>query len=100
MRAFTEAELQALFTNPEEEVPSTGEAGQEEFYESPTLQGLDSGRRPKLKTVCEICTNSLWLTTPSELSCYCRVMRLVTWSTSNPRQLTACDGMFLNPEEE
>ncbi len=104
MRALTEAELQTLFAPPQDtpsqgENPSNCEAGRE-VYEGPTLQGLESGRRPRLKTVCETCTNSLWLTTPSEVSCYCRVMRLVTWNTSNPRQLTACDGVFLTEEED
>ena len=50
MRALTEAELQALFT--EEELPPTGETSREEYsrevYEGPTLQGLTPGRRPKL----------------------------------------------------
>jgi hypothetical protein len=33
-----------------------------------------------------------------ELKCYCRVMYLVTWSSKEPQQISACDGMFLGGE--
>ena len=65
---------------------------------SPTLHGLAESRRPKASTVCETCPNSVWFTSPVEVKCYCRVMFLVTWSTKEPHQLTACDGVFLGQE--
>lgn len=66
---------------------------------SPTLAALDESRRPKARTVCEACPNSVWFTSPVEVKCYCRVMFLVTWSNREPNQLTACDGIFLGQEE-
>ena len=62
---------------------------------SPTLAGLAADRRPKAKTACEGCPNSVWFTSPNEVKCYCRVMFLVTWSNKEPNQITACDGMLL-----
>ena len=50
-------------------------------HPSPTLGALDINRRPKVKTVCETCPNSVWFSSPTEVKCYCRVMYLVTWST-------------------
>ena len=66
---------------------------------SPTLAALDESRRPKAKTVCEDCPNSVWFSSGAEVKCYCRVMFLVTWSNKEPNQLTACDGIFLGQED-
>ena len=62
---------------------------------SPTLAALEESRRPKARTVCERCPNSVWFSSPAEVKCYCRVMFLVTWSNKEPNQLTGCDGIFL-----
>jgi len=59
---------------------------------------LDANRRPKLRTVCEVCPNSVWFASPAEVKCYCRVMFLITWSTQEPNQMTACDGALLGQE--
>ena len=64
----------------------------------PTLAALDTSRRPSARTVCEGCPNSVWFASPVELKCYCRVMFLVSWSTKEPNQITACDGIFLGQE--
>jgi len=32
------------------------------------------------------------------VKCYCRVMFLITWSTQEPNQMTACDGALLGQE--
>lgn len=61
----------------------------------PTLTALEKSRRPQAATVCEGCPNSVWFTSPVELRCYCRVMYLITWSSKEPQQLTACDGTAL-----
>jgi hypothetical protein len=66
---------------------------------SPTLDALEESRRPKAKTVCEHCPNSVWFASPAEVKCYCRVMFLVTWSSKEPNQITHCDGEFLGQEE-
>ena len=66
---------------------------------SQTLAQLAEIRRPKAKTVCEACPNSVWFASPADLKCYCRVMFLVTWSSKEPQQLTSCDGLFLGPEK-
>ena len=66
---------------------------------SPTLDALDESRRPKARTVCEHCPNSVWFASPAEVRCYCRVMFLVTWSTKDQNQITHCSGEFLGQEE-
>ena len=81
-----ENEAQEAWTPPE----TTG---------SPTLDALDESRRPKARTVCEHCPNSVWFASPAEVKCYCRVMFLVTWSSKEPNQITHCDGEFLGQEE-
>lgn len=88
--------------------PTPGEPGQSPHVQqfqgqgtpaSPTLAELDESRRPKAKTVCEDCPNSVWFSSPAEVKCYCRVMFLVTWSNKEPNQITGCDGIFLGQEE-
>ena len=69
-----------------------------ELPASPTLAGLDANRRPQLRTVCEVCPNSVWFASPAEVKCYCRVMFLITWSTQEPNQMIACDGALLGQE--
>lgn len=66
--------------------------------ESRTLVLLERSRRPNPKTVCEGCPNSVWFASPVEVRCYCRVMYLVTWSSKDPQQITACDGLFLGQD--
>lgn len=63
--------------------------------ESPTLARLGESRRPRTRTACETCRNSLWFASPVEVKCYCRVMFTVTWSTENPNHITECDGPYL-----
>ena len=70
----------------------------EETPGSPTLDGLAESRRPKAKTACETCPNSVWFASPTEVKCYCRVMFLITWSTQSPNQITLCDGIYLGQE--
>ena len=67
--------------------------------QSLVLQALDASRRPKARTVCERCPNSVWFSSPTEVKCYCRVMFLVSWSTKEPNQITGCDGMFLGQDD-
>ncbi|CAG0908859.1 unnamed protein product, partial [Cyprideis torosa] len=43
---------------------------------SPTLEALESHRRPAQKTACEQCPHSVWFSSPTEVKCYCRVMYL------------------------
>ena len=67
--------------------------------ESQTLAVLEKSRRPNPRTVCEGCPNSVWFASPVEVRCYCRVMYLVTWSSKDPQQITACDGLYLGQDE-
>ncbi|SQC99098.1 Uncharacterised protein [Enterobacter hormaechei] len=112
---MTDEEIAAAmeaFDLPQPEPPSTPQAAtatdgtlapsapaEPSHSASPTLDALDESRRPKAKTVCERCPNSVWFASPAELKCYCRVMFLVTWSSKEPNQLTHCDGEFLGQEE-
>lgn len=65
---------------------------------SPTLEALELNRRPRVPTVCETCTNSVWFSSPEEVKCYCRVMYLIVWESSKPNVITGCDGMFIQQE--
>lgn len=82
----------------EQEEDEVQDEGQEVCPASPTLAELDASRRPKAKTVCEDCPNSVWFTSAAEVKCYCRVMFLVTWSSHAPNQITGCDGLYLGQE--
>ena len=100
-----EEQIEAVMRTLDQSVSSTPTAEQTEEdqllegHPSPTLGALDSNRRPKVKTVCEACPNSVWFSSPSEVKCYCRVMYLVTWSTKEPNQMTGCDGLYLGQEQ-
>ena len=65
---------------------------------SRTLEELESSRRPKAKTVCEDCPNSVWFASRTELKCYCRVMYLITWSSKEQQQIELCDGIYLGQD--
>jgi hypothetical protein len=105
MNEPTEEELlDAALYAAEQQLPETpdpqrqrrpAQAARRDAPQGPTLAGLAKSRRPQVATVCEACPNSVWFTSPVELRCYCRVMYLVTWSSKEPQQLTACDGVFL-----
>jgi hypothetical protein len=75
--------------------PNSEAARETNSMESPTLRALEASRRPKQKTVCETCQNSVWFTTRQEVKCYCRVMFLVTWSNKEPTEFTGCDGLYI-----
>ena len=62
------------------------------------LQRLDPSRRPSPRTICERCPNSVWFSTPKEVSCYCRVMFLKTWTSKEKNVFETCDGIFLVEE--
>lgn len=64
-----------------------------------TLSQVDAKRRPSPSTVCEICPASVWMASPREVKCYCRIMHLITWSTTEPHALTHCDGIALAEEQ-
>ncbi|MEO8630125.1 MAG: hypothetical protein ABI612_18820 [Betaproteobacteria bacterium] len=83
---------QQSLVSVEEQTPGQGAAP------SPTLQVLEQLRRPRDKTVCEACPNSVWFASPLEVKCYCRVMFLISWSTKEPNQITLCDGVFLGQD--
>src|SRR5690349_19628488 len=62
---------------------------------SRTLAQLDESRRPLPEIACGTCPHSVWFEKPTEVSCYCRVMYLITWTTAQPGEIRMCDGMFL-----
>ena len=78
--------------------PPTAEEVQIEGPLSATLQAVEENRRPPQKTVCEDCPSAMWFASPDEVKCYCRIMFLVTWSTSEPNQITSCDGQLEQPD--
>src|SRR3989338_1211868 len=91
-------------TNPamEEELLQTMKLLEQEAEEneakhqvSPTLTALDAARRPKIKTACETCPNSMWFSSPEEVKCYCRIMHLISWSGKDSNLITVCDGNLI-----
>ena len=69
-----------------------------DLYDSPTLEKLDESRRPRQRTACERCPNSVWFVHADQkagLSCYCRVMYVIVWTQEEQQQLLACDGMTI-----
>lgn len=91
--------LTAAFRQVEEADPPSTPHVAAPTAESRTLAALERNRRPNPKTVCEGCPNSVWFASPVEVRCYCRVMYLVTWSSKDPQQITACDGLFLGQDD-
>ena len=93
----TDSELDvAMKLLDEEIVEVTQNEDLEEEAPSPTLTDLEAARRPKVKTACEICPNSMWLSSPEDVKCYCRIMHTISWSAKEPSLITKCDGVFLD----
>ena len=69
---------------------------------SQTLEYLEreaTDRLPPDITACAQCPVSMWQATSSQVQCYCRVMHVITWtSTKKDEVLTHCDGMFFTPK--
>ena len=61
-------------------------------HQSPTLAAIDESRRPLPEVACGACPMSTWFLAGQELQCYCRSMFLITWKTSQPGNITLCDG--------
>jgi len=65
---------------------------------SQTLKNIDKSLRPSPEVVCATCPNSMWFKSTKEVQCYCRIMYLVSWSSSKPNEITACDGLMIGQE--
>lgn len=75
---------------PASELPHRAE------YESPTVAGLEAGRRPNPSPICTACPHSLWFASADHLRCFCRVMHVVTWNSEEPNSpIAACDGILV-----
>gem|GEM_PF-3081064 len=70
---------------------------------SPLLNQLllkQSSLLPKTDFACLHCPNSLWfIQNRKELTCFCRMMNLVSWNNSQKTSITICDGTFLTNEK-
>ena len=63
-------------------------------YISPTIANLPTSSRPNPSTICESCPASLWMVTPKNLTCFCQLMRLKTYTSEEPAMiLKECDGV-------
>jgi hypothetical protein len=74
--------------------------GESERIVTMTLSSIDPGRRPNPSTVCEVCPAGVWMAAPREVSCYCRILHMFTWKTTEPTELTHCDGLAIAMEKE
>jgi hypothetical protein len=63
------------------------------------LSRLEKERRPKVSTVCEFCPASVWMASPKEVKCYCRIMHVISWISSEPNPLTDCDGLLIASQQ-
>jgi hypothetical protein len=84
-----ELQLEAHLDPPEPEEPEGVVTA------SRTLAQLEESRRPPPDIACGTCPRSVWFEKPTEVSCYCRVMYLITWTTAQPGEIRMCDGLFL-----
>ncbi|TXH92647.1 MAG: hypothetical protein E6Q71_00700 [Pseudomonas sp.] len=88
-------EIERLIGSLGETLPEQVESSPDESPVSPTLAALETSRRPSPEVACGTCPNSVWFASPNEVKCYCRVMFLVTWSTSEQNLITHCDGLTM-----
>lgn len=65
---------------------------------SPTLARLKPEARPGSEVVCTSCRLSLWRVTKSQLTCFCKEVRLISWDARQKPTL-ACDGHDDTPDE-
>ena len=65
-----------------------------------TLASIDPARRPDPHTVCEVCPAAVWMATPRDVKCFCRLMHYWSWETTKPTELTHCDGLAIASERE
>ena len=55
---------------------------------------------PQKDFACLHCPNSLWfIQNQTQLTCFCRLMNLVSWNNSQKTAVTMCDGIFLMNEK-
>jgi hypothetical protein len=48
----------------------------------------------------EVCPAGLWMAAPREVKCYCRILHMFTWKTTEPTELTHSDGLAIAMEKE
>jgi hypothetical protein len=91
--------LDTVLDRLERPVDQTSELADRAEYESPTVAGLELGRRPKPSPICASCPHSLWFASAEDLRCFCRLMHVVTWnSEESSRPIATCDGILLSSE--
>ena len=56
---------------------------------------------PKRDFACQHCPNSLWfIQNQKQLTCYCRLMNVVSWTASQKTSITMCDGILQTSEKD
>jgi hypothetical protein len=85
-------------TNSRSTQPQGG--GDAERITTLTLASIDPAYRPNPHTVCEVCPAAVWMATPHDVKCFCRLMHYWSWETSKPTELTHCDGLAIAAERE
>ena len=78
----------------------SGAGGDEAQITTLTLASIDPARRPDPHTVCEVCPAAVWMATPRDVKCFCRLMHYWSWETTKPTELTHCDGLAIASERE
>lgn len=58
---------------------------------SKVIARLPMAKRPL--TLCVRCPGAIWFVNSQEVKCFCRVMRLETYSKKEPNNLQDCDGL-------
>ena len=55
---------------------------------------------PKSDFACQHCPNSMWfIQNQKELTCFCKMMNLVSWNNLQKTSITMCDGTFQEKEK-
>ena len=71
---------------------------------SPLLRRImrkESKMRPKTDFACQHCPNALWfIQNREELTCFCKLMNLMVWTSTQKNVISACDGIFQASEKD
>ena len=70
---------------------------------SPVLRRVmlkQSKMQPKKDFACQHCPNALWfIQNREELTCFCKMMNLMVWTSTQENVISACDGIFQANEQ-
>jgi hypothetical protein len=85
---------EAIKLNASKRKLSDAPANESDNYIDPVVQVMQKEDRPPKEVVCQRCPGALWFTTLSQLKCFCKEMRVFTWTAYESRPITRCAGQI------